>query len=238
MFGTQKISQCRRILAVLIFTLLTASVSCTSDKGGSSAPPTIPSSAATIPPLSVSPSQSVPAPDPDLPDRIGLYIDDGGTRRLVEASHSAPWIAGQDIECYEAIASQEASLTGTGFAEIWNTCWSQFPNTKNIKLGYTVELLFKTGETRSFDVRSPEDAEENRDYVEIYLYDDVHQVPGEWYSHLEASDITEETIATSIKFTAGSKIEEIEKIHLSAYLYPADLPEQTLAEYGIDLLRA
>src|SRR5699024_185420 len=77
MFGTQKISQCRRILAVLIFTLLTASVSCTSDKGGSSAPPTIPSSAATIPPLSVSPSQSVPTPDPDLPDRIGLYIDDG-----------------------------------------------------------------------------------------------------------------------------------------------------------------
>ena len=154
---------------MLIFTLLTASVSCTSDKGGSSAPPTIPSSAATIPPLSVSPSQSVPTPDPDLPDRIGLYIDDGGTRRLVEASHSAPWIAGQDIECYEAIASQEASLTGTGFAEIWNTCWSQFPNTKNIKIGYTVELLFKTGETRSFDVRSPEDAEENRDYVEIYL---------------------------------------------------------------------
>lgn len=132
MFGTQKISQCRRILAVLIFTLLTASVSCTSDKGGSSAPPTIPSSAATIPPLSVSPSQSVPAPDPDLPDRIGLYIDDGGTRRLVEASHSAPWIAGQDIECYEAIASQEASLTGTGFAEIWNTWLAAIPQIQKI----------------------------------------------------------------------------------------------------------
>ena len=87
-------------------------------------------------------------------------------------------------------------------------------------------------------MRSPENTEENREYVEIYLYDDVHQVPGEWYSHLETSDITEETIATSIKFTAGSKIEEIEKIHLSAYLYTADLPEQALAEYGIDLLRA
>ena len=82
MFGTQRIYQCRLILTALIFTLLTASVSCTSDKGGSSAPPTIPSIAATIPPASASPSQSIPTPDPGLPDRIGLYIDDGGTRRL------------------------------------------------------------------------------------------------------------------------------------------------------------
>ena len=46
-------------------------------------------------------------------------------------------------------------------------------------------------------------------YLYIYLYDDVNQAPGTYYSHLEPDDMNENTVISSIKlFLAqqGSKI--------------------------------
>ena len=66
----------------------------------------------------------------------------------------------------------------------------------------------------------------------------MHQTPGEWYSHIEEGDVNEKTIATSIKLTAGSNIDSVDKMHLKAYIYLAGSPESTAAEYEIDILRA
>ena len=230
--------------ASLLFAILIVASGCTVAYDGNAAPPTIPSSYTSPSPYASaennppSAAPMLPTPEPGMPNQIGLYINDSGIRKLVETSHKSDWITGQDIKCYEAIASREAVLTGSGFAEIWNTCWNKFTKIQNVKIGYQIEILLKSSETIFYDVKTPDDTQKNREYVETYLYDDVHQTPGQWYSHLEPSDLMNDTIATSIKFTAGSKISEIEKIRLTAYLYTTDLPERIIAQYGIDILKA
>lgn len=68
----------------------------------------------------------------------------------------------------------------------------------------------------------PSDALSFFDYLEIYLYDDIHQTPGAWYTHLEDKDMLESTIISSIKLTSGSKISEVGDITLTAFLYQGD----------------
>ena len=86
-----------------------------------------------------------------------------------------------------------------------------------------------------YDIKGPEDTEQNKDLIEVYLYDDVH-VDGNWYSHLETSNMTNETIITSIKLTATAKQELIEKVILTTYLYTPDIPERIIASHTIDII--
>ena len=56
-----------------------------------------------------------------------------------------------------------------------------------------------------------------------YLYDDINQVQGEWYSHLLQSEVTDKTRMTSIKFTAGQDIDKVgDTIKLTAFVYNSD----------------
>ena len=174
----------------------------------------------------------ISTPEPGMPDGLRLYIAENGTRTLVKC-FSAKWVAGQDIDCFEAITSTEEVLNGK-FANVWNTAWNSYTNTTNIKIAYNVEIFLKNGNSIFYDIKSPDDAQQNRDYIEVYLYDDIH-VNG-FYSHLEASDIKDETIITSIKLTATKKQAEIEKIRLCAYLYTPDMPERIIANHTIDVI--
>ena len=228
-----------RFLPVYFMILLFCFSAC-ADQPVREAPPVIPTAgtnsggSATATPAAPTPTEP---PEPGTPDRIGFYINDGGSRIRITGSHAAPWLKGQDIKCYEAITSEEAVLTGSGFTDIWNTAWNQYSNTQNVKIGYSVIIFLKTGESLSYDIKTPADTQKNREYVETYLYDDVHQTPGQWYSHLETADIKEETVATSIKFTAGEKIDEIDKISLTAYLYTTARPEHAPVRCTIELRR-
>ena len=61
-----------------------------------------------------------------MPDVLRLYIAENGTRTLVKC-FSAKWVAGQDIDCFEAITSTEEVLNGK-FAKVWNTAWNSYTN--------------------------------------------------------------------------------------------------------------
>ena len=233
----------KRMIPVLLAAALLFSAGCTQkDPAENMAPPSIPqngSDSSAAPTAAPAPTASpFPSPEPGVPNVIGLYYNDAGTRKLVAGSHTTAWTAGQDIKCYEAIASREPSIENSNFAALWNSYWEPFSNAKNTRIGYQIIIFLKAGGELSYDVRTPEDTQQNREYVETYLYDDVHQTPGEWYSHLEPDDVNAETIATSIKLTAGSKIGDIEKISLTAYLYTADLPQRIITQYRADILRA
>ena len=65
----------------------------------------------------------------------------------------------------------------------------------------------------------PSDSADFFEYLEIYMYDDIHVTPGVWYTHLEDSDMDDETIISSIKLTSGSKIAEVGDIILTAFIY-------------------
>lgn len=238
--------RCSRLLTaqvlfvVFIFSFLGVSCSSESLSDGKIAPPTFPvlSTASTTqnptPSYSSVPTQSVTAPptaEPGLPDCLGIYIPKDGQRILID-SFSSKWISGNDIDCFEAITSLEKTHNGL-FADIWKLCWNSFPNNTNVKIGYSLEIFLRSGDSAKYDIKSPKDTLQHKDFVEAYLYDDIH-VDG-WYSHLEESDINSDTVITSIKLTATEKQNEIDKIKLTAYLYTQDLPERAIAHSTIDI---
>lgn len=220
--------------------LLTSCAKKQTDNHQNIAPPSLPAKeevtiSQTVPP-SASPSDT-PSPtlEAGLPNVIGLYINDNGTRKLVANEFASVWTQGQDIKCFEAIAADRETISGNGFAVIWNAEWNKYENTGSVKIGYSLTIKLKTGKEITYDIKTPSDTQQNRDYIETYLYDDVHQTPGQWYSHLEENAITEETVATSIKLTAGNKISDVENIILTAYLYTADKPDRIIVSYTINV---
>lgn len=246
--GCCRITRAAQILFIITFILcICASCGGAQNNNGLITPPTLPNSnissqtaastaeggstISTEVPTTVPTPTAMPTPEPGTPDTLGLYIAENGQRILVD-EFSSEWVAGSDIDCFEAIASKEPTLSGS-FADIWNTAWNKFTNTKNVKIGYSLNIKLKSGENVSYDVKTPADAQQNRDYIEVYLYDDIH-VSG-WYSHLEDSDIKEDTVITSIKLTATQKQSEISSIELTAYLYTTDMPQRVISSAKVDV---
>ena len=245
--------RCKSLIAtfmpfIVIFMLLFLCVSCKTSQNseGLIAPPTFPDSQ----PQSTEDSSddsfvqntpgiaetaaptNFPTPEPGMPDKLGLYIAESNERIFVD-KFSSKWTSGKDIDCFEVLTSNEKSLSGK-FGELWKSTLNSFSNTKNVKVGYKLEIHLLSGETFSFDIKNPKDAMQYKEYIEVYLYDDIH-VSG-WYSHLEEDDMEDETIMTSIKLTATPKQSEVSKINLTAYLYTLDLPERILVSYAIDVI--
>ena len=90
------------------------------------------------------------------------------------------------------------------------------------KIGYEVKVTLKTGDELICTVKKPSDTGSIFTYVELYLYDDVHQPDGAWYSHLLDEQVTDETLMTSIKVTTGEKIDEVQSIYLTVFTYESN----------------
>ena len=245
--------RCKSLIAtfmpfIVIFMLLFLCVSCKTSQNseGLIAPPTFPDSQPqatddssdnsliknTPRPTETAAPTNFPTPEPGMPDKLGLYIAENNERIFVD-KFTSKWTVGKDIDCFEVLTSNEQSLHGK-FGDLWKSSWANFSNTKNVKVGYKLEIHLLSGEIFSFDVKTPKDALQYKEYIEVYLYDDIH-VSG-WYSHLEEDDMEDETIITSIKLTATPKQNEINKIHLTAYLYTPDIPERSIISYSADVI--
>lgn len=122
--------------------------------------------------------------------------------------------AGVDLAVFDLLPSDAQRLEFAGaYRELWTS----------LSRGGRVSLVLEyTAGAREFreELSSWEDAERVNagGYIEVYLYDDVHHAAGEWYSHLTAADTTDETVLTSVKLTGGAKIDEVERVRLTAYL--------------------
>lgn len=100
---------------------------------------------------------------------------------------------------------------------MWKNAWNSQGEFSDAKIGFYISFQLDDGTEISQTVLKPSDAAWFYDYLEIYLYDDIHQTG--WYSHLEDSDIQENTVISSIKLTSGSKISHVGTIFLTAFIY-------------------
>lgn len=153
------------------------------------------------------------------PDQVGIYIpaDDGTHARKRITEFRAPRTAKTDIDCFEVLASNGDRLDGQSFASIWRGAWESFEGWQTAKIGYHLCLTLENGTVISKTIRKPSDAAGFYDYLEVYIYDDIHQTG--WYSHLEDEDMKEETVMSSIKLHSGSRINEVGDIELTAFIY-------------------
>ena len=101
---------------------------------------------------------------------------------------------------YTDIDKLDSSYTKYNYKKYYN----QYTNIDNYKTGFyiTFEAEGKTIEKLILD---PSAQHSMAPYVYVYLYDDVNQTDGSWYSHLEPKDMKENTIISSIKLFFAHK---------------------------------
>ena len=153
------------------------------------------------------------------PDIVGIYIpaEDGTAARKRITEFSSRRTAKKDIDCFEILASRDDLRAGYSFKAIWNEAWGAHEDAQDTRIGLILTLSLKSGETITKQILAPSDSQSFFDYLEVYLYDDIHQTG--WYSHLEDKDMKEETIITSVKLTSGARIAEVGDITLTVFLY-------------------
>ena len=156
-------------------------------------------------------------------NKIGLYIhgQDLSIHNLI-TEYVSNWEKGKDIECFEAFTTNEKTVTGNGFKNAWEPYWNKYSDAADCKIGYCLTFTLNSSEVFTKTIKAPTDTAQYFNYIELYIYDDVHQTQGVWYTHLSESDIKDNTFMTSIKLTAGSKISEVKDIKLSAFTYSSD----------------
>lgn len=169
-----------------------------------------------------------PTPRPAVGvDTLSLYIDNGELARRDKAPsvYESTWTLGNDILSLEAIASTDENIDNEGrqFMYIWSSFWDTFDNRDLCKIGYFVSFDLKDGTHIEKTLLSPADTESYFNYLENYLYDDINQVPGQWYSHITEDQMTPDSILTSIKFTPGQDIDKVgDTITCTAFIYTSN----------------
>ena len=150
---------------------------------------------------------------------IGLYKYYGknSPRKLIK-TYKEKWQYHQDISSFEVYYTKEDEISGIKQQDLFTEYKNNYQNIDNYKIGY--QIIFSTkDENFKETILRPRDTERIFPYLEIYLYDDYHHLNG-WYSDTTEDDYDDNTILTSIKLTAGKKIDLItSNITVKAFLY-------------------
>ncbi|MCQ2456270.1 MAG: hypothetical protein MJ096_02840 [Clostridia bacterium] len=172
--------------------------------------------------LVVRPADTEPettAAAPSEPGTVGFYNDEYGTGVYERVdTYTAPWIAGTDIVVFGVIPSTAPTLETYSYKQLWQDEAVKVKEDGLVKMHFTLRYTLVSGEEVVCPIGGPADAEALNDgHLEIYLYDDVHQPDGAWYSHVTEYDLNDETVFSSIKVTAGEMIDEVTSIELDVY---------------------
>ncbi len=158
----------------------------------------------------------------DNPIKLGLYKNyrNGSNRKLI-TEYSAPWKYHTDISSFEVYYTEDSEISSGNQIKTFDLYKNNYENIDNYKIGYILNFKVNDKNINKTIIR-PKDTEEFYDYLEIYLYDDYHRTGG-WYSHTTDEEFNDNTLLTSIKLTAGKKVEEIASdISVTAFTYDND----------------
>ena len=159
---------------------------------------------------------------------FALYrYDEASGMRVKTDIHESAWTRGEDIVSLEAFAADTDNIVisgggGRAWYEAWRAYWQQETGAENCRIGYDVSFDLKNGEHIHAVLLKPGDELAYRAYLENYLYDDAANADAGWYSHLEPEDLSDSMLLTSIKFTPGERVDEIDGvITVTGFVYDA-----------------
>ena len=127
-----------------------------------------------------------------------------------------------DINVFGVLLTNEEETINSSFKYQFKKYYDEIPEKEKYKIGYYIK--FYTGDTlHEKTITDPSSTFEFAPYIYIYLYDDLHQDDGAWYSHVEEQDVTDETIFTSIKLFMADKSTNItSSITLETFTYDTE----------------
>ncbi len=185
-------------------------------------PPPTSTPAPTVTPL---PTPSPTPYHPGGPDIISLYEN----RQLIKDEFTTTWVTGKDIGVFYAYPMREPSVAKLPYMDLFKKYWNTdlFPNADDYKIGYGLTFTLKSSEVFSMTIRLPKDCPKDPKayfypFIEVYVYDNLHRIPGPTFYHLEESSTYPNTIMTSIKLTAGTKSSEVVSARLTAFVFKDD----------------
>lgn len=150
---------------------------------------------------------------------IGLYDGNYGKFELVK-EYQTDIIDGEDIAVFSIYPSQDENLEiDNRYGVSFYNKWISYPNYNNLKIGFNLKYTLNTGEEISFNMFEPDQTFE-RGFILSFLYDDYANRNSNWYSHVEQSEYSDDTLYTAIKLYANSVEDNINsKIILTVFTY-------------------
>ena len=157
------------------------------------------------------------------PITLGIYMyTNSSTPRYKTSEYKNNWELNVDICSLEIFYTNEDQIPGTNFKNLWNNYYQNYTDIDSYKIGYLIEFnTANEGKIKKY-IKSPQDTDSIYKYIQVYLYDDIHQ-DGGWYSHITENEYNNDSILTSIKLTGSTYIDEITSdISLTAFTYDDD----------------
>ena len=153
----------------------------------------------------------------DNPIKVGLYIDGKLLNEL-----NKEFIDSQDLAVFDVYFTDEENV-GTGSTKyLFNKYYNNYENIDNYKIGFEVSF---DADNKHYEkvVLDPDVEFALSPYVYIYLYDDIHQADGSWYSHVTKDDYKDNTIFSSIKlYISGWSYQISTPITLKVFTYDGE----------------
>ena len=153
----------------------------------------------------------------DNPIKVGLYENE----YLVEEYHTKLTNM-KDIAVFNIYYTNEKILENNYIKYNWNKYYNTYDNIDKYKIGFIISFE-ADGKHYNEQITTPDCEFLFEPYIYIYLYDDIHQEDGTWYSHLLPSEFNDNTIFSSIKlFMATNATGITSPITLSVFTYDED----------------
>ena len=127
-----------------------------------------------------------------------------------------------DINVFGVLFTDEEEVIGNNYKALFNSYYNQYENKEKYKIGYYVKF-YVNDKLIEKTITDPTSTFALNPYIFVYLYDDIHQPDGAWYSHVEEKDVKEDTLYTSIKLCMVTDIANVTSpITLEAFTYDSE----------------
>ena len=147
------------------------------------------------------------------PIKLSLYVD---KKKINE--YNSPMTIYKDIVSLECYYTEDNSIIDGKFKEVFNKYYANYQNIEEYKIGYYIRFNTSDGEVSKY-IYNPSDVESFFNYIQVYLYDDVHQ-ESSYYSHVTKEEYNDNTLLTSIKLTASTYIDRVNSdVEVTAFTY-------------------
>ena len=128
----------------------------------------------------------------------------------------------QDITVFNIYYTNKEKLENNYIKYNFNKYYNEYENIDKYKIGFIISFSVND-KTYHEQILTPDCEYLFAPYIYIYLYDDIHQTPNTWYSHLLKEEVNDNTIYSSIKLFKADHANEITSpITLSVFTYDKD----------------
>ena len=150
------------------------------------------------------------------PIKLALYVD----RKRV-GSYNSTFSLYKDIVSLECYYTNDDSVISGNIKDVFNSYYNNYQDIDKYKIGYRIKFDIP-GETVIRYIYRPSDVLDYFNYIQTYLYDDIHQ-DSSWYSHVEDKNYNDNTLLTSIKLTGSTDIDKVSSdIEIMVFSYTKD----------------